>query len=516
MTGADALIRSLLSSGVNVCFANPGTSEMHFVGALDRVSEMRCVLALFEGVATGAADGYGRMTGRPASTLMHLGPGLANGVANLHNASRANTPIVNVVGEHATWHRRFDPPLASNIESIARAHPSWWSKVSESAAGTGADAAQAVMQSLSAPGRISTLILPADSAWSEGGVAAGPLAPPARPKVDEARIARAAQMLREGSAALLLNGPMLLGEATELCGKVAAATGAELLAPTQIPRVERGAGRVNVDRVPYVIEHAVKRLAHIRNLVMVNSTQPIAFFAYPGKPSTTSAEGCKLFTLADPLEDGVDAMRRLAERLGAGSTAPRRESREKQALPTGAFTLPGIAAVIAECITEGTIVVDESVTSGRGLVPATKNAAPHDWITNTGGSIGFAMPVAIGAAVACPGRKVLCLEGDGSGMYTNQALWTMAREKLDVVTVIFANRTYEILKGEYRNVGAGTLGERALSMLEIGNPALDWVRLANAQGVEAVRAGNLDEFASQLRRAMAQRGPQLIEVALAT
>jgi acetolactate synthase I/II/III large subunit len=515
MTGADALIRSLLSSGVNVCFTNPGTSEMHFVGALDRIGEMRCVLALFEGVATGAADGYGRMTGRPASTLMHLGPGLANGVANLHNASRANTPIVNVVGEHATWHRRFDPPLASSIESIARAHSSWWSKVSESAAETGADAAQAVMQSLKAPGRISTLILPADSAWNEGGVVAGPVAPPARSKVDDARIARAAQMLRDGSAALLLNGPMLLGEATELCGKVAAATGAELLAPTQIPRVERGAGRVNVDRVPYVIEHAVKRLARIRNLVMVNATQPIAFFAYPGKPSTTTPEGCNLFTLADPLEDGVDAVRRLVDRLGAGGTAARREPREKQALPTGPITLPGIAAVIAGCITEGTIVVDESVTSGRGLVPATKSSAPHDWITNTGGSIGFAMPVAIGAAVACPGRKVLCLEGDGSGMYTNQALWTMARERLDVVSVIFANRTYEILKGEYRNVGAGTLGERALSMLEIGDPALDWVRLATAQGVEAVRVGDLDQLASHLRRAMGEHGPRLIEVAMA-
>ena len=515
MTGADALIRSLLASRVDVCFTNPGTSEMHFVGALDRVSEMRCVLALFEGVATGAADGYGRMTGRPASTLLHLGPGLANGVANLHNASRAGTPIVNVVGEHATWHRRFDPPLASRIESIARAHSSWWIGTCESAGETGALAAQAVMQSLTAPGRISTLILPADSAWNEGGVVAGPLSPPARSKVDDARIARAAQMLRDGSAALLLNGPMLLGEATELCGKVAAATGAELLAPTQIPRVERGAGRVNVDRVPYVIEHAVKRLADIRNLVMVNATQPIAFFAYPGKPSITTPEGCNLFTLADPLEDGVDAVRRLVERLGAGGTAARREPRERQLLPTGPITLPGIAAVIADCITEGTIVVDESVTSGRGLIAATKNAAPHDWITNTGGSIGFAMPVAIGAAVARPGRKVLCLEGDGSGMYTNQALWTMARERLDIVTVIFANRTYEILKGEYRNVGAGALGARALSMLEIGNPALDWVRLANAQGVEAARVGNLDELASHLRRAMAERGPRLIEVAMA-
>ena len=514
MTGADALIRSLLASGLDVCFTNPGTSEMHFVGALDRVGEMRCVLALFEGVATGAADGYGRMTGRPASTLLHLGPGLANGVANLHNAARAHTPIVNIVGEHATYHRRFDPPLRSDIESIARAHSSWI-KVSESATETGADAAEAVMQSLRAPGRISTLLLPADSAWNEGGKPSPALPRPARAKVDEDRVAGAAAMLKKDNAALLLNGPVLLGEALELAGKIAAASGAELLAPTQIARVERGAGRVSVDRIPYVIEPALQRLAQIKHLVMVNATQPVAFFAYPGKRSTVTSEDCELFTLADPAEDGVDALRRLVERLGAGRATARREPRKEGPLPTGPFTLPGIAAVIAQCLPENAIVVDESVTSGRGLVPATKNSAPHDWITNTGGSIGFAMPVAIGAAVACPDRKVLCLEGDGSGMYTNQALWTMARERLDVVTVIFANRTYEILKGEYQNVRAGTLGKRALSMLEIGDPTLDWVRLANAQGVEATRAGNLEEFAIQLQRAMKTRGPQLIEVALA-
>jgi acetolactate synthase-1/2/3 large subunit len=321
-------------------------------------------------------------------------------------------------------------------------------------------------------------------------------------------------MLREGGSALLLNGPMLAGEALELCGRVATATGAELLAPTQIPRIERGAGRVNVDRIPYVIEPALKRLENIRRLVMVNAVAPMAFFAYPGKPGLLTREDCELFTLAAPEEDGADAVRRLLERLGARDAAPRREPLQRQAAPRGAFTLPGIAAVIAQRLPEDCIVVDESVTSGRGLIAATRNAAPHDWITNTGGSIGFAMPVAIGAAVACPGRKVLCLEGDGSGMYTIQALWTMAREKLDVVTVIFANRTYEILKGEYQNVRAGELGPRALSMLEIGNPALDWVALAKAQGVDAARVRNLDEFDAELGRSLASPGPKLIEVAL--
>lgn len=514
MVGAEALVRSLIASGLDVCFTNPGTSEMHFVGALDRVREMRCVLALFEGVATGAADGYGRMTARPASTLLHLGPGLANGIANLHNARRANTPIVNIVGEHATYHRRLDPPLHSDIAAVAGAH-SRWVKVSESASQAGADAARAIAESLAGAGGISTLVLPADSAWNEGGEVAAPLRPASRRKVEEKRIERAAAMLKESGSALLLNGPMLAGEALELCGRVAAATGADLLAPTQIPRIERGAGRVNVDRVPYVIEPALKRLENVRRLVMVNAVEPVAFFAYPGKPGKLTPADCQCFTLAAPEEDGVDAVRRLLDRLGAGQAAPRREALKRQGSPSGAFTLPGIAAVIAQRLPDNCIVVDESVTSGRGLIAATRNAAPHDWITNTGGSIGFAMPVAIGAAVACPDRKLLCLEGDGSGMYTLQALWTMAREKLDVVTVIFANRTYEILKGEYQNVRAGELGPRALSMLEIGNPTLDWVALARAQGVDAARVKNLDELDAELARSLGGKGPKLIEVALA-
>lgn len=513
MTGAESLIRTLIACGVDTCFTNPGTSEMHFVGALDRVEEMRCVLALFEGVATGAADGYARMSGKPASTLLHLGPGLGNALANTHNARRAFSPMVNIVGEHATYHRQYDPPLASDIAAIAKAN-SQWIHSCESAKDTARDAATAVQQALTPPGRICTLILPADSAWNEGSAPEKPLPIPARSKVSASKIEEAARALRSGGAALLLNGPMLLGEALENCGKVAAATGAGLLAPTQISRIERGAGRVGVDRVPYIIDHALKRLAHLKRLVLVNAPEPVAFFAYPNKPSRLLPEGCEVLTLATAEEDGADAIRRLADALDAGNARPRHEELIVPALPTGAFTLPDIATVIAACLPENAIVVDESVTSGRGLVPATKNARPHDWITNTGGSIGFAMPVAIGAAVACPGRKVLCLEGDGSGMYTLQSLWTMAREQLNIVTVVFANHTYEILKGEYRNVGAGHLGKRALDMLEIGRPQLDWLALAKAQGVPATRARNLGELAVQLQQSFSQQGPQLIEVVI--
>jgi acetolactate synthase-1/2/3 large subunit len=512
VTGADALVRTLLASGVDTCFANPGTSEMHLVAALDRVETMRSVLALFEGVATGAADGYARMTGRPASTLLHLGPGLGNGLASLHNAHRALSPIVNIVGEHGTYHRRFDPPLYTDIEALARVYSSWVKTV-ESPRDTSEAAAAAVSAALSPPGRISTLILPADSAWSEStGPIAAPVPVPPRGKAQDVRVRAAADALRGGKAALILNGPVLRASPLETCGRLAAASGAELLAPTQVPRLERGAGRVFVDRIPYVIDSALKRLAHLERAVLVNAKAPVAFFAYPDKPSLLLPSGCEVLTLADPSEDGLDAIERLAEMLGATGFEPAREPLAPPSLPTGAITLPGLAAVIAALLPEHAIVVDESITSGRGLLPATRHSPPHDWLTNPGGAIGMGMPVAVGAAVACPGRKVVCLQSDGSGMYTVQSLWTMAREALDIAVVLFNNRAYEILKGEFTHVGAGVAGAGALDMLEIGRPDLDWVAIAGAQGVPAVRVETLGDFARQLAGALAGQGPRLIEV----
>jgi acetolactate synthase-1/2/3 large subunit len=514
MTGAEALVRTLVACGVDTCFTNPGTSEMHFVAALDRVEGMRCVLALFEGVATGAADGYARMSGRPASTLLHLGPGLANGLANLHNAHRALSPVVNIVGEHGTYHRTYDPPLHSDIAGLARVHSSWVRTV-ESPNATARAAAEAVAAALAPPGRISTLILPADAAWGESArPSAGPLPAGARARVDDERVMRAADGLRKGEAALILNGPLLRAKPLETCGRIAAATGAELLAPTQVPRLERGAGRVFVDRIPYVIDAALKRLRHLERAVLVNARAPVAFFAYPNKPSLLLPEQCEVMTLADSADDGVDAIERLADVLSAAQHEPVLEPLRPPVLPGGEITLSGIAAVIAALLPEQAIVVDESITSGRGLLPATRHSPPHDWLTNPGGSIGTGLPLAIGAAVACPDRKVICLESDGSGMYTVQGLWTMARERLDVTIVLFNNRTYEILKGEFNYVGAGDAGRKATDMLEIGRPDLDWVGLATAQGVAASRARTLDELARHLRDALAQRAPHLIELTL--
>ncbi|GAC1415854.1 MAG: acetolactate synthase large subunit [Candidatus Velthaea sp.] len=515
MNGAESLIRTLVGGGVEVCFANPGTSEMHFVAALDRVPAMRAVLALFEGVATGAADGYARMADRPASTLLHLGPGLANGIANLHNASKANSPIVNVVGDHATYHRRFGSPLTSDVEAIARPYSSWL-RTSPSARDISADAAAAIAAARRAPGSISTLILPADTAWSDAGPVAAVVPDTARPLPADAAIERTAQLLRgAGPCAIILAGPALREGPLATAGRIAALTGAKLYAPYGMARAERGAGRVAVERVPFMLDAALAMFAAIRNVILVGAEAPVAFFAYPGRPSLLTPEGCLVHTLATAAEDGIGALEALASLLDATHAKAHVAQRVRPDVPSGAITLPGLAAAIGAAITEGTIVVDESQTSGRSILPMSAGAPPHDYICNTGGSIGYGFPVAIGASVACPDRHVLNLEADGSGMYTLQGLWTMAREQLSVTSVIFANRKYQVLIGESSNVGAGgvdSLGPRAKAMLEIGAPDLDWVSLARGMGVPAKRVTTLEDFAATLAANMQTSGPTLIEV----
>ncbi len=514
MNGAESLVRTLLAGGVNVCFANPGTSEMHFVAALDRVAGMRCILGLFEGVVTGAADGYGRMARKPASTLLHLGPGLANGLANLHNARRARAPIINIVGEHATRHRRYDAPLTTDIEAIARPY-SHWLRTSASTADLGRDGADAIVAASAEPGQIATLILPADVAWSEGGSVAPvpPIPPPPVPA--QAAVSGAATMLRSGVAtAIILAGNALHGAALIAAGRIAAATGAELLAAYAMTRLERGAGRPIVTRIPYVFEQAAALLQQFQQLILVGASPPVAFFAYPGKPSAPTPEGCEIHVLARPGEDCASALEALAASVSPNPTQPLIQEAERPPLPSGEITLPGLAAVVGALLPENCIVVDESMTSGRAMMAITKGAPPHDWMCNTGGAIGIGMPMAVGAAVACPDRQILCLSADGSGMYTLQALWTMARESLAVTTVIFANRAYAILKGEFANLGGGALGPTASDMLEIGRPDLDWIALAKGMGVAGVRVETLDAFAKALDTGFRTRGPFLIEVTL--
>ena len=514
MNGAESLVRSLVAGGVKTCFTNPGTTEIHLVAALDRVPEMRCVLGLFEGVVTGAADGYARMAEKPASTLLHLGPGFANGVANLHNASRAQVPIVNIIGQHATYHLRHDTPLASDIEAIARPY-SKWLRTSASSSEVGRDIAEAIVAARTAPGKIATLIVPADVAWSEGGTVAALPPLPRPPLPSTAAVERAAAMLRTGlRTAILMAGNSLYGDGLVIAGRIAAATGAKLLAPYPFTRLQRGAGIPRVDRVQYVLEQGIEQFKEFRQLILVGAKPPVAYFAYPGKNSEFTSPECEIHSLAKPGEEYVGALDALAEALSARGVELMAEKAERPPVPSGEITLPGLAAAVGALLPENAIVVDESNTSGRGLMAATQGSPPHDWLCNTGGSIGIALPLAVGAAVACPSRKVLCLSADGSSMYTLQALWTMAREGLHVTTVVFANRDYAVLKREFSYLGVGNPGPRALEMFEIGRPDLDWVQLAKGMGVPGTRVNSLGAFGKALRAGLEGDGPTLIEVPL--
>lgn len=513
MNGAESLVATLVAGGVDVCFANPGTSEMHIVAALDKTPKMRSVLALFEGVVTGAADGYARMAEKPACTLLHLGPGLGNGLANLHNASRAHVPIINIVGQHALPHLQHDPPLASDIEGIARPYSNWL-KTSRAAGEIGRDTAEAIVAARTPPGKIATVIVPADAAWSDGGAAGKLPVVPTAPMPSQARIDRAVEILRSGEpTALVAADRALYGEGLSLLGRVEKAAGAKLFAPYPFTRLERGAGRPAVQRMHYILEQAIDQLKEFRHVILVGTPPPVSYFAYPGKNPFPMSPGCEVHTLADAKEDCVGALRVVADALRRNQHVSSAAA-ERPNAPQGSITLQGLATAIGAALPENAIVVDESMTSGRGMMAATAAAPAHDWLANTGGSIGIAMPLALGAAVACPERPVLCLSADGSGMYTLQALWTMARESLRVTTVIFANRAYGVLKREFGGLGLGSPGARALDLFEIDRPDLDWVCLAQGMGVPANRPSSLEEFTKVLRAGFDSQGPMLIEIKL--
>jgi acetolactate synthase I/II/III large subunit len=515
MNGARSLVRTLIDSGVDVCFTNPGTSEIHFVAALDAEPEMRAILGLFEGVVTGAADGYARMAGKPACTLLHLGPGLGNGLANLHNARRARVPLVNIVGEHATYHRALDAPLTSDIESIAGT-VSGWMRTSKDAASVAADGAEAVAASYGPPGQIATLILPADTQWDAPAEPAARIPPRRASAPDKDRVEAVARTLRDAgsSGALLMNGSAL-GEAGMTCvGKIAAATGARVFTDTFVTRAARGAGRVNAQPLPYLGEEALALLAGTKHLITVETRAPVSFFAYPGLPGELTPAGCTVHTLADPSEDGVAGLEALVDALGAASAASVTAPEERPPLPTGPLRATAIAQALAHLLPENAIVMNEAATQGRPIPGLLARSAPHDWLDLTGGAIGQGMPAATGAAVACPDRKVIALEADGSGMYTLQALWTQARESLDVTTIVFSNRRYAILEMEYQRVGAGDPSAKTKSLFDLSHPDLDWVGLARSMGVEGMRATTAEELTKGLARGLEGEGPYLIEAVL--
>ena len=513
--GAETLVETLLEGGVEVCFANPGTSEMQFVAALDRIHGMRCVLALYEGVATGAADGYARMADKPASTLLHLAPGLANGLSNLHNAKRAQVPLLNIVGEHRQGHKASDSPLTGDIEGIARTM-SDWVRTSTSADDIATDAAEAIRESKTLPGRIATLILPADTAWTTARPhTALDFAAAAATLPSDARFDAAMAALRSGDKVMLvLSGRALRADALALADRISQRTGAKLIAQYSNARMERGAGRAMIARTPAPVDAGVATFKDCSHVILIGAKVPAPMFGYPGKPDFLMNPGSRLVELTGPGDDLHATLRELAARLGALDVQPVLDTLRPLALPQGGLTPDAVLQAVAALMPEHAIIVDESISAGRSFFPLSMGARPHDYLQLTGGSIGDGLPLATGAAIACPERKVINLEGDGSSLYTIQALWTQARERLDVLTIVFANRGYQILKGELTNVGATHWGERAERMLSIVDPDISWVKLAEGMGVESASADSCEQLVKLMKHALAGKGPFLIEARL--
>lgn len=515
--GADALCDTFLANGIDTCFANPGTSEMHFVAALDRKPQMRCFLGLFEGVVTGAADGYARMAGKPAATLLHTGPGLANGLANMHNARRAHTPMVNVVGDHAHYHLPNDAALTTDIESLARPMSRHVRRIA------GADdvsraTAESIAEASAAPGGVSTLILPADAAWStvdsEIPIATAQWRSPAQ--ADPRMIERAANAVRSGGTPMfLLAGDALSGDALKKAAAIAERFGGRIAAEQTNRRIERGIGRPPVERMPYVVEQAMAFLEDVTDLILVGSKAPVTFFAYPNLPTSPIPPGCRVTRLAERSDDLPGAIDLLGQALGLEDGIAWSGARaEPPALRHGDLTAEAVLVGVTHLMPEHAIVADEAVTSGRSFFKLSHGARPHDHIQVAGGAIGGGLPLALGAAIACPDRKVVSLQADGSGMYTNQALWSMARESADVCVVVFANSRYAILQGELTKVGAEEPGDNANRMLRFDSPAIDWVAMASSMGMEAARAETAESFHDLFKSAMGRRGPFLIEACI--
>jgi acetolactate synthase-1/2/3 large subunit len=516
MTVSEAILRELVDLGVEACFGNPGTSEMHLVASFDRVGGLRPILGLFEGVCTGAADGYARMAGRPAATLLHLGPGLGNGFANLHNARRGHSRMINLVGDHATYHRKYDAPLQSDIHSIAKPVSDW---IGDPASGEEAivKTREAFAVAMRPNGGLSTLIVPADVAWSEmkGSVPSRKAKSSAKP-VDMALVREAAAALQSGEPkVLLIGGHAGLEKPLAIAAAIAEKTGARLFCDTFVPRLARGVGRAKPERVPYLGEMASMMMGAFRQAVVVGTKAPVAFFAYPNKPSTFLSPECKVHAPWTMEHDVTDVLAAIAEEVGAKVvSAP--ASAPSGALPdAGKLTVESFGNAVAALMPEGAIVSDEAITSGLWAYMASQNAAPHDWLSLTGGAIGDGIPMAVGAAVACPGRPVINLQADGSAMYTVQGLWTAARENLHVITILLNNKSYAVLNMELDRVGATAQSERSRSLLSLDKPVIDFTAMGKALGVNAVRATDNETFVKALKRALAEPGPHLIEAMMA-
>ncbi len=513
MLGGDVLIETLANAGIEACFLNPGTTEIQSIVALERGARIRPVSTIFEAVATGAADGYARMAGKPAMTLLHQGVGLANGLANLHNAKKARMPVVNVVGQHSRDHQQFDVPLMSDVAAFA-APVSGWIRQVAAPEDIGRDAQQVFAASVGPPSCVATLVVPGDCTWSEAGEPSpAPNVGPRSP-VDERVIGQAVEVLRSNElAALVLGGSVVMEEDLQNAARIQELTGARIIGSRFFARVQRGAGRLSPEILPYLYNEAAADLADVRHAILVGAQQPATFFDLPDGGGAVLPKTCTVLDLVEPGGDFSGALQALADALGA-KDLPHVTEQPSPGRPSGDLTAEKAAAILTLDMPEGLIVSEEANTSGVPFFAQTVSAAPHDLLGLTGGGLGQGGTAATGAAVACPDRKVLCLQGDGAALYTCQTLWTQAREQLDVTTVVFANRSYAVLKMELGRLGLNQISPDLERLVDLDNPTIDFVRLAESMGVEAMRSETAEQFTDQIKACMNTKGTHLIEAVI--
>lgn len=516
MNGAEIIIKTAVAAGIDVCFSNPGTTEMPLVESLDSIPGIQAKLGLFEGCCTGAADGYARMIDKPALTLLHLGPGLANGIANLHNAHRANTPVVNIIGEHASWHRGFDVPLAMDIEALAATVPGW-QRTSTSVETLSEDTADAISAALG--GQVSSLIVPNDFQWSDcvDETISKPnfsFAP-----VDYEAVENAARLMKtDQKTVIILGGRALRKKALKAAARIKEKTGCDLLSETFPARVERGGGTPVLDRIPYFPEQAVELLSQYQVIILAGAKVPMAFFGYKGMSSEILSEGQKSVQISDSKQNVQEALECLADAVGESkqidSESASTAELQDLTLPEGQLSADKVCIILAALQPENAIIVEEAITTGAFYYTHAANAPSNSLLTLTGGSLGMGMPCAVGAAVACPDRPVISFQADGAAMYTLQALWMQARESLNITTLICANRSYDILKLEFARAGYSSPKGNASKLMNLSHPALDWVKISEGMGVPAVSVDSAEKLSTEMKRALAEPGPHLIEMLL--
>lgn len=511
--GAENIINSLQEAGVNICFTNPGTSEMHLVAALDKSTKIKSVLCLFEGVVTGAADGYARISGKPAATLLHLGPGFANGIANLHNAQKANSPIINLVGQHALSHLQHETPLHSDITGLAKP-VSGWVKTIYSPNDISTLITGAVSNTQKSGNRISTVIIPTDIAWTNSDISFNNPDDVSETPVDLALISKIADRLLSAKLPVIfINTTGLDKYCVDLIGKIQKRTGCRIFSELFVSRLTKGAGEVIVERIPFRQKEALEIFSNVDEAILIGAYHPRTFFAYPDQDNSSMfMPDCRVISLTDPNSFSCDAIQALVTKLQADELIPDVSTTRHLECATGELTTEKVGLSIAALLPENTIISDDGITSTFNYWPLFTHAPKHDWLYTTGGSIGQGLPVAIGAALAAPERPVLCLSGDGSAMYTIQSLWTQVRENLNIINIIYSNRSYKILNAELSMIGIDNIGNTGKKLLDLSKPNINFVTLAKSMGMQAVCVTDMSEFNQAMKEAINTSQPSLIEV----